>query len=719
MRIRRSVLARYTEVPRDRRALRDLLDDVGLEVKRMDELPGDLGLTLELLANRGDHHCYAGLAREISGRTGESVTLPPITALRVGTSPVPIRLETDACTRFTATLLVRDQEGLGTLSEEALAPIVAADQNPVSAPVDATNLANLELGQPTHAYDADTIVGGITVRLSRPGETALPLFAEERIELPEGTPVIADDEKILGIAGVIGCQESRTTESTRRILLEAAFFDPIAVRKAAKALLLNTDASTRFERGSDASAPLIGAGRVAHLLTTQAGWRVEGASGDVGTWQDPHRIIPLSIPAAAAFLELPLRDEEVRERLGRYGFDVSPNWPDWDREDGWVMPEALDELGRDKLRSIVLVRVPPHRLWDVEERADLYEELARSVGYNETPTHLPSTALGSLPSPREERKAAVSDILLGHGFYEIILDGFHARDLAEKLELPPEHPLSSYVETQNALDRAYSLVKNNALSQAVEAIAVNLNVRNGDVKAFEWTRTFHPDRTAPNGVCRERDLVWAIAVGQDRASNWADRGRPADAWYLKGIIENIAVELNLDLEIGSPDTDHPLHDLLHPGRQAAIRLGGRTIGMLGEIHPRILANHRIKRARPVYFQIDADPLLDTESGQPHWSMPPSSQPIDRSLAFTLPPRVEAGAVARTLQHAGPDWLDHVDMVDLYAHDEDGIPVRTITYALRFGTDDQARTADEVNTLLEDLIGAVEGAWGSRGVKLRA
>jgi len=717
MRISRNILLRYTDVPRDDRRLRDLLDDVGLEVKRVDDRSDDLQLTLELLANRGDHHGYAGLATEISGRTGEPVELPTVAELTVGDSPNPLRNETPLCGVYTATLLVRSAMGLGELSDDSLAPIVAADQSPVSAPVDATNLSNLELGQPTHAFDADTIVGGITIRESRAGETALPLFADERVELPEGTVVIADDEKILAIAGVIGCQESRTTPATRRILLESAHFDPVSVRQASRALNILTDSSARFERGSDPSAPLIGAGRVVHLLTSEAGWQQQGTTGVVGDWQDPERIIALSVPAAGAFLEVPLDREEVRDRLSRYGFVVSPDYPDWD---GWSAPDALEDLPSSKLRSYLLVRVPPHRLWDVEDVADLYEELAKSIGYNETPVHLPPIALGAEPAPWERRKAAATQVLLGQGFTEVVLDGFHGRDLVERYELPQDHPLLDHVETQNALDRAYSLLKKTGLHQALDGVAVNLNQRNPQVKAFEWTRVFHPDRTAPNDVCREQGILWAIACGQDRSPSWAEPGRPADVWFLKGVLAELGVELQAPLSLGPADPDALLHDLLHPNRQATILLGDRVVGILGEVHPSAIHAAKIKRARPVYLELDADVLLHAAPQPPAWSVPPTQQPIDRNLAFTLPHRVQAGEIARTLSHSGPAWLGAVDMVDLFAHeDEQGRPVRTITYALRFDVDQEPRSADEVNAVLEQLIAAVEGAWGHRGVTLRA
>jgi phenylalanyl-tRNA synthetase beta chain len=165
MKIHVDVLRRYTALPESLRQTRLLLDDLGLEVKRLNP---DGHLTLELLANRGDHHCYEGIAREITGRTGGALTTPPVAALAVGESPWPLRLETDLCLVYTATILERVGEDAGQLTPDQLAPLRAAGLASVLAPVDATNLSNLELGQPTHVFDADTLVGAVTIRLCSP-----------------------------------------------------------------------------------------------------------------------------------------------------------------------------------------------------------------------------------------------------------------------------------------------------------------------------------------------------------------------------------------------------------------------------------------------------------------------------------------------------------------------------------------------------------------------
>lgn len=690
MKINAHVLRRFVDLPENGRDIRVLLDDIGVEVKRHDTETDKF--TLELLANRGDHHCYVGLAREISGRTGKPICGPEFTDLVVGTTPIPLVLQTDLCSRYSATLLIKSGE-TSPLTDSELAPLEAADIHTISAAVDATNLANLEFGQPTHCFDADTIVGAITIRLSREGETAWPLFSEEKVTVPTNSIVIADDEKILAIAGVIGCEESKTTEATTRIIVESAAFDPVAVRKASRALSIHTDSSARFERGSDPTQVLVGAGRVVHLLESH-GWTREGQTGMVGDWTDEGRLISIQTQSAGAFLDHPLTDEEITDRLSRYGFTIT---------------------GTD---GALQARVPPHRLWDVEFTADLYEELAKSIGYNDTATNLPPVDMGALPSHSDQVKRQVEDVLLGAGFYEVFTNGFYATALRDKLGIDETHPLWAHVETTNALDRGYGLVKNNTLGQAVEAVAGNIRVGTRPIQMYEWTRTFHPDENASNGVCSERHVLWAIGEGAVETDRWSDKPRTASPWFFKGIVEELATSLQISLTVGPPDPNQALSDCLHPGRQASIQLAGETVGILGEIHPRIGAAFKLKRARPVYMEIARD-ALTAAAQHTRYEERSSQQPILRSLAFSLPPRVNASEVIDVMRSKGPSWLEAVDIVDLFHHEEDGVARRAVTFALRYGNDDGDRSAEQVNQASEELIKAIAESLGERGVTLRA
>ncbi len=715
MKIAIQALRKYTELPDEPRAVRDLLDDVGIEVKRQEV--GEYGpvFTVELLANRGDHYCYAGIAREVSGRTGESVEQPEVADLQVGPSPIPVEIQTPLCLVYTATLLKKTRTD--ELSQGDLLPLIAAGQKPIHPAVDATNLVNLEIGQPAHAFDADKIQGAIVVRTSRAGEHAWPLFEEKPREVPEGTLVIADEHKILAIAGVIGCEDSKATEASSRILLESATFDPVAVRKGARALGLHTDASARFERGSDPSLPLTGAGRVV-LLLEQAGWQRVGTTGLFGAWRNPNRLIPLEIGYVASFLEHPLTEEEIRDRLSRYDFEVSPSYPDFLGDERWPIPGDLAEKSRERLRNTLLVRVPPHRLWDVEFAADIAEELAKSIGYNQTPQRLPPVDRGALPTPPEQAKAKVDNLLVASGFFEVFTDGFYGREVREKLGLTPNHLLWNHVETLNSIDRGYSLLKNNALAQAVETVATNLRVNHRLVRAYEWTRVFLPTPTAENGVCKELKLLWLVASGPLRPAHWSDDAPEVDTYFLTGLVEELAAELGLDLSVEKPNLQHPVSGLLHPYRQASITLGGKLVGILGEIHPKVCQNHKIKRERPVFLQLEASILAKAGGRTVHFVPPPETQPVRRDLAFTLPDRVTAGEIADALASAGPTWLTQVAIADRYDHEDHGQPVRTITYTLTFSRE-TALTTEELNQACEMLIASVGTRFGEKNVRLRA
>jgi phenylalanyl-tRNA synthetase beta chain len=687
MNISSNVLRRYIEIPSEARELRGLLDDIGVEVKRLHEQGGDMILGVELLANRGDHHCYAGIAREIGGRTGSPLCGPAFTELEVGAGGPPFTIESEFCTRYSLTLLQR--EGGGELPEDVLLPLSAADIHSLGPAVDATNLSNIEIGQPTHAFDADKVQGRVSIRLSKLGETAWPLFQDEPIKLPEGLLVIADERKILAIAGVIGCEDSKTTPSTTRLLLESAAFDPVAVRTASRALNIHTDSVARFERGSDPTLVLVGAGRVVHLLEKFGGWSRMGTTGMEGSWKDENRHIALSPRSAAAFLEVELGPSEIMSRLQRYGF---------------ACLQQSDELS---------VRVPAHRLWDVETPADLYEELAKSIGYNNTPTSLPLIDQGAKLSQTKIVREKAEEVLLGHGFYEVITDGFYGRGAKERAGFIEGHPLHRHVEILNAMDRGYSQLKNNAFIHAMEAIARNLNRQCSNIKIYEWTRTFHLDPSSHNSVCSERKLLWGAVCGADRDPSWAERGRTADPHFLAGIVEELSVELNLPLRVIPSTEEQPLYTSLHPYRQASITLGSDVVGILGEVHPAVLLSYKIKRVRPCYFEV-SESALQAAGASNSYRPPPVHQPLSRTITFALPPFVNAASLAEMMVALGAETC----IVDLFGFEDNGQKMRAITYELIFPNPDGQRSADSVNALLQQLIADVHRCYGEQGVVQR-
>lgn len=690
MKISANVLSRFCSgAPADAKALRKLLDDVGVEVKRLEQQPSDALLTLELLANRGDHHCYAGVAREIAARVKAPLSLPHARTLEVGAPPVPLKVESDKCLLYSATPLRVSGKLLGSLGKEADELLSAAGLLTGNAAIDVTNLVNLELGQPSHAFDRARVQGGITIRLSKAGEKAWLLFTPEPRELPAGTLVIADDVKVLAVAGVIGCEDSKISDDTTEIILESAAFDPVTVRIGGRALAVHTDASARFERGSDPTLVTVAAGRIAQLLADAGIAQVTGPLGIVGDWTDPARVVSARPDEASRFLGRAFSEAEIVERLGAYGFTHQGN---------------------------ASFRVPPHRLWDVESEEDLFEELARSVGLNELPEALPPVALGARPSRAEVMCGVAEDVLVGAGFYEIYTDAFYSRQIPERLGQSAGSPLFAHVETVNALDNSFSLLKNNCLAQAVQVVADNVNVKAHDVRFYEWTRTFHPDAKAPNGVCSERDVLYGVCSGKERPEAWEAGSRNADVFFAKGLLEQLITTLDLPLSLGDPDPSYSLTALMHPHRCLSVKQAGQSVGIVGEVRPSILQAFGIKFARACYFELSRDALLAEPRNSAAFKTPPAVPDIDRMLNFAVPAGVSVREIAPLLQAAAPAWLSRLSVADVFAGDGETKP-RAVAFKLLFNAG-EARTHEQLNDACAAMVKSVVAELGARGVEQR-
>ena len=681
-----NVLKRHIDIEQSSIELRHLLDDIGIEVKRMEAVEGDVVYGLELLANRGDHHCYMGIAREISGRTGAKICGPLTPILTIGDG-YPVMNETELCLRYTATKMKRIGPAQ-SLSSIDLKPLDAAGIHSLTAPVDATNLSNIEIGQPTHVFDACKVDGPIRIRLSQKGETAWLLFEDKAREIPEGTIVIADDVKILAIAGVIGCEDSKTTEDTTEIIIESACFDPVRVRITGRALGLHTDALARFERGADPELAIVGAGRVAGLLES-VGWELDGDTTQVGSWDGSIREIACDVADLNRFLGTELSANDIKERLQRYGFHVE-----------------VQGVGFN-------IVVPTHRIWDVHTVFDIYEEIAKSVGYNAIPTTLPTIDKGALPSKLEQHRDLAENVLIGSGFLEVITDGFYGRTEFDKLGLPSGHVLQQHVETQNSLDKGYSLLKNNCLLQAVDCIRKNMHRNHTNIKVYEWTRTFHLNPDADNGVCDEQLKLWAVVSGSERAQTWQGKAPIASPLYLKGLVSELSIQLGLNLSVRVERETHVLAPLLHPYRQASIWLSGQCVGVLGEIHPRICKEFKIKRARPCYIELSQDILMNEGKGV-SYVLPDVHQPLVRTVSFSLPGQVQASSVQHTLASVGAS----VAIVDLFAFEDDAGPQRAITFEMVFPNPEGSLSAEVCNQRLQQAMDAVLSEYADDGVKHR-
>jgi phenylalanyl-tRNA synthetase beta chain len=387
----------------------------------------------------------------------------------------------------------------------------------------------------------------------------------------------------------------------------------------------------------------------------------------------------------------------------------------------FTLPELLQSLGGLGFGvmgegEILEVTIPTWRRWDVRTPEDLYEEVGRATGYNSLPASLPPVGLGAILSPRERLRERLEAVLLGHGFYEVITDGFYGRDDREKLGIDEAHPLWAHVEMLNSLDKGFSLLKNSGLVQALSGLAENQSLGVEQARVFEFTRCFHPDSDAANGYCREREILWLLLSGPERDPDWAHRPGSADFWLCKGILEELALEAELSLSL-VPQGQQALSSSLHPHRQATIVVDGREVGIMGEVHPRLVKSWELRRHRPLYLELDLAAL--GKAPELPVAFPPLRPYSQRNLAFTLPLGVEAATVQAALRHDAPPSLERVAVVDIYLHEVEGTPVRTLTFELSYRNDEATLGTDEINQLTAARIAAVEGQLGGRGVRLRA
>jgi phenylalanyl-tRNA synthetase beta chain len=409
----------------------------------------------------------------------------------------------------------------------------------------------------------------------------------------------------------------------------------------------------------------------------------------VGDWKDPERVVALRTSELSAFLGRDFAESEIVERLSAYGF------------------EARGGLG---------FKVPAHRLWDVESEEDLFEEVARSVGFNDLPEGLPPVALGARPSRAEVLLGVAEDVLVGAGFYEMYTDGFYSRQIPERLGQAEGLPLFAHVETVNSLDNSFSLLKNNCLAQAVQAVADNLNVKAQDVRLYEWTRTFHPDPESENGVCRERDVLYGVCSGKERPEAWEAGGRPADVFFLKGVIEQLKKSLDLPLEFADPDPSYAVCSLLHPHRSLSLRIDGKSVGLVGEVAPQVLQAFGIKFAKACYFEISRDALLAPPRGSAAFEMPPTMPDIERMLSFAVPAGVSVRELVPLLKAGAPPWLERINVADVFAG-SGGTAKRAVAFKLVFNAT-EPRTSEQLNDACAAMVKSVVDALGSRGVEQR-
>ena len=629
------------------------------------DLVGETVLDVDVKPNRGDALSMVGLAREIAAFTGMPLRLPDATVVETdddAAAHVSVRIEEPELNpRFAARWF--DGVANGPSPEWMQRRLIAAGMRPISAVVDVTNYVMHELGQPMHAYDADAVPGGeIVVRRGRPGERLLTIDHLER-ELDERMLVIADRERAIGLAGIMGGASTEVGEGTTRVILESAIFHGPTIRNAARRLGLRSEASMRHEKGIGHDLPRFAADRAAKLIAEITGARVGRGIVDNDPQPKLRHRVAVEVPRMRRLLGIELDAARVRQLLEPLEFTVGG--------DG-------DE---------VTVEVPSHRL-DVVVAADVAEEIARAHGYEQIAGRLPQAALPPFRPDPSEPRSVVRRILAGLGLEEVIGHALIGPEDLQRAGLDPSHP--ELVRLFNPLSPQHSILRPSMAPSMLGSLAENARRRRTDAWLFDLGKVYHhPAQPSPRDRASEtagtgRYESWELGIAVSGSAAPAPLGGEplvADVATIKGIVDALHDGLGAPRPGYTAEPAGQHHPHRHPGRTALLTdAAGRPYGSLGEVHPRVVEAWGLA-GRPVDAAIDLGRLLALSPDVVRAVPVPATQPVDRDLAVVVGDETPVGEVLRIARSSAGPRLVTVRLFDVYRGEQIG-PGR-VSYALAF------------------------------------
>jgi phenylalanyl-tRNA synthetase beta chain len=649
-------------------------------------------LELDLTPNYASH-CLSmlGVAREVAALTGGEARLPAV-PLRIGRPSAPeiagltsVEIaDVERCPRYAAMMLTGVRVGPSPLWLQMRLLVLGI--RPHNNVVDVTNLVMLETGQPLHAFDYDRLAGyRIIVRRAREGERLVTLDGKDRALAPD-TLVIADAEKPVGIAGVMGGQNTEVSGSTRTIVLESAFFAGLGIRRIAARLALHTDASARFSKGLDPNGNAWACRRAIALMEAiGAGTPVEGII-NAGRPEFPPRTAGLRLSRLNSLLGTRLTMEQVSGYLGRLGLEV-----------------------RQVDQGLLEVTIPPRRP-DLDEEIDLVEEVARLHGYNRIPVTLPKGKVTAARRNREERLTlAIKSLLAGAGYHEALTYSWNHPDALSRLGFGADAPERRQIAIMNPMAEDQRLLRTTLLPGMVAAVGYNVARRVKDVRLFEIARVFIPKALPLTELPDEPLRLGIAAVGETRPKAWGSAAEVADFFALSGVVAAVLRAMGLDgwrLEAAS-------HPSLHPGRSARVVLAdGEDAGYLGEMHPVVAERHGLTD-RTFVAELDFGALLARSRPQVRFEPVPRHPSSSRDLAFVVGKDVPQDRLASTMRTAGGELLADLRLFDLY----EGAPAvragyRSLAYTLVYRAPDRTLTEDEVSAAHDRVRQAVAREYGA-------
>ncbi|MDD2457550.1 MAG: phenylalanine--tRNA ligase subunit beta [Eubacteriales bacterium] len=644
----------------------------------------DTVIEFEITSNRVDCFAVEGLARE----TAVTFDLPfseirpqvQATSPRLSQDLASVEITApDLCYRYVGRVV--ENVRVASSPDWLRRRLRCAGIRPINNIVDITNYVMLELGQPMHAFDLDQVAGrSIIVRRAAPGEVLRTLDSVDRT-LDDQMLVIADRDRAVALAGVMGAENSEITAGTTTILLESATFNPQAVRRAAKLVGLRTDASSRFEKGLDVYNASRAIDRACELIEQLGCGDV--LKGRIDAWPyHPEAVTLLCRPKVVnAFLGTSLDAEDMSTILTRLGC---------------IVTEVAGDLS---------VQVPSYRP-DLESEADLAEEIARIHGYNKIePTLLSGkqTTLGGL-TPSQKALEKIKDLMIGQGFFEACTYSFESPRELDKLLLPENHPLRQVVTIRNPLGEDYSIMRPSMVPSLLEMASTNWNRSVDEGRLFELAYTYQPRQLPMTELPDEKLHLAAVLFDETQKGKGA-----ANFLAMKGVIEELFLHLGI-LEVTFQRSEQT--PWLHPGQSAQIRIGQEIAGTIGVVHPDV-AERFAAPAGTVLLDLLADVVLARRSDKRVYQPLPKFPAVTRDLALLVDSDILVADLQEAILAAGGRNLESVRLFDVYSGKQVPEGKKSIAFNLVFRSAEKTLSDDEIAPAIKKILKKLDADFAAQ------
>ena len=634
----------------------------------------DVVFEYEITSNRVDCFGVLGIAREAAATFGKEFKPPAVSETGNGEDvndyiKVTVK-DSDLCPRYCARV-VKDIK-IAPSPQWMQRRLASQGIRPINNIVDITNYVMEEYGQPMHAYDLDAIAGKeIIVRRAAKGEAFVTLDGQER-QMDDSVLMICDGEKPVGIAGIMGGENSMITDGVQTMLFEAACFDGTNIRLSSKKIGLRTDASGKFEKGLDPNNALEAMNRACQLIEELGAGEVVGGAVDVYGKVKEGRRIPFDAGKVNRLLGTEIGKETMVGYFEKLGLGY-----DWEKDE---------------------VSVPSWRQ-DLECLADLAEEVARFYGYDNIPTTLPTgeATTGKL-SFKLRVEAVARDIAEFCGFSQGMTYSFESPKVFDKLLIPKDSPLRQAVVISNPLGEDFSIMRTISLNGMLTSLSTNYNRRNKNVRLYELGNIYLPKQLPVTELPDERMQFTLGMYGE------------GDFYTMKGVIEEFFSKAGLSGKaIYDPEAGKPF---LHPGRQANVIYDGESVGYLGEVHPQVADSYSIKE-RVYVAVLDMPKVVELATFDRKYEGIARFPAVSRDISMVMPKDILVGEVEKVFDAKG-GYLEHYELFDIYEGSQIKAGFKSVAYSLTFRAKDKTLEEADYMPAMEKILKALE----DMGIELR-